>query len=63
MKKTLAILLTLAIVLSIVAGATAFADGDVVEINIWHMEEVDSRVQQFNMVADKFNALHDDILG
>lgn len=61
MKKALTILLVLAIVFSLAATATAFADNDVVEINIWHMEEVDSRVQQFNMVADKFNALHDDI--
>lgn len=59
MKKLVAILLTLAIFSSL--AVTAFADDGVTEISIWHMEEVDSRVQQFNMIADKFNATHNDI--
>lgn len=59
MKKLVAILLALATLASL--AVTAFADDGVTEISIWHMEEVDSRVQQFNMIAEKFNAAHSDI--
>lgn len=59
MKKLVAILLALATLASL--AVTAFADDGVTEISIWHMEEVDSRVQQFNMIADKFNTAHSDI--
>lgn len=76
MKKPLAILMAVCILLGLLAGcssqqtapketaaaantpAAADTTGETVELMLWHMEEVDTRVQRIQAVCDKFNASH-----
>lgn len=37
------------------------SDGEVTELLLWHMEEVDTRVQRIQSVVDRFNAAHPNI--